>query len=218
MRNKSGNRWNADHIPVSMSFQCHKQILRRKQVYKLECKMQKLQQQSWLTRPPSALPDGKRWTYNETLIHLSIARKACTPTTPHPDHPSSSLCGATRGFYQRHEDLMNIHVANTAGDATEFAEISAEKSPLCKNTQVHSCCTVCMRGDAALSLCLFLCLSLTSRPPTHIQMSKCTHMHGLESTYMLSCLHGLAGEHCGPNLHFSFMEFLRSTIRTICIS
>lgn len=26
---------------------------------------------------------------------------------------------------------MNIHVADTAGDATEFAELSAEKSPLC---------------------------------------------------------------------------------------
>lgn len=69
---------------------------------------------------------------------------------------------------------MNIHVANTAGDATEFAEISAEKSPLCENTQVHSCCTACMRGAAALSL--FLCLSLTSRPPTRTQMSEHTHM------------------------------------------
>lgn len=58
---------------------------------------------------------------------------------------------------------------NTAGDATEFAEISAEKSPLCENTQVHSCGTVCMRGAAALC---FSRLPLTSRRPTHIQLSK----------------------------------------------
>lgn len=111
---------------------------------------------------------------------------------------------------------MNIHVANTAGDATEFAEISAEKSPLCNNTQVQYACVLVVL--LSLSLSLLLRLSLTSRPPTHIQMSKRTHIHGLESTYMLSCLRGLAGESCGPHLHFSFMEVLRSTIRTICTS
>lgn len=137
---------------------------------------------------PLALPDA----CNETLIQPQ--RRA---QSPHPLWPP--LCGTTRGFYQRQEDLMNIHVANTAGDATEFAEISAEKSPSCENTQVHSCCTVCMRGAGGAALSLFS-FSLTSRSPTHIQMSK--HTNGLESTYMLSCLRGLAGEY----LHFSFMR------------
>lgn len=69
---------------------------------------------------------------------------------------------------------MNIHVASAAGDAAEFAEISAEKSPLCENTRVHSCRTVCVRAWCRSP---FPRLSLTSRPPTRVQMLKRAGMH-----------------------------------------
>lgn len=55
---------------------------------------------------------------------------------------------------------MNIHVANTAGDATEFAEISTEKSPLCEkhtSTLVVYSMHACMVG---LSLSFYVSVLL----------------------------------------------------------
>lgn len=104
MRNKSGNRWNADHIPVSMSFQCHQQILTATKTRIHTCMQNaKASTQSWLTRPPLALPDAKRWTCNETLIHLSSPHKARTPHWPPLQQPlwsNTRLLPKTRGPHE----------------------------------------------------------------------------------------------------------------------
>lgn len=70
---------------------------------------------------------------------------------------------------------MNIHVADRAGDATEFAELSAEKSPLCVETHKYTCAVQYTR---MLGLSPFVVLSdppACERPGVH------------------SCLRGLAG-------------------------
>lgn len=106
---------------------------------------------------------------------------------------------------------------NTAGDATEFAEISAEKSPLCENTQVHSCGTVCMRGAAALC---FSRLPLTSRRPTHIQLSKCNaHAHARTPIHLHAFMFTRSGRWILRAPHFFFLgEALHSANPdTVCI-
>lgn len=103
--------------------------------------------------------------------------------------PPSSLRGTPWGFYQRRKGgLMNIHVNNTAGDATQFAENSSEKFPLCeKKTQVHLCCTVCTQAwpCCALSLSHYFSAFLwhPTRPRTNVWNSH-THKHAQARTYM----------------------------------
>lgn len=133
-----------------------------------------------MTSPTSLWKKKKKGKKNlptcyETLIYPSAVRTKRPCTHPHPARP---LCGTTRGFYRRQASLMNIHAADAAGDATEFAEISAEKSPSREATRVRPCCTVCMRrGGGGVALQFPVLLWHTTCPRTSKCWNTCIHTH-----------------------------------------
>lgn len=105
------------------------QILQSISVWRIQtcCKNALSQSQSRsIWTPPDATGRTCNWQITQALLYPTFLTPPPS-STPLP----RTLCGITWSFYQRQDDLMNIHVADTAGDTPEFAELSAEKSPLC---------------------------------------------------------------------------------------
>lgn len=103
------------------------QILQSISVWRIQtCCKNALSQSRSIWTPPDATGRTCNWQITQALLYPTFLTPPPS-STPLP----RTLCGTTWSFYQRQDDLMNIHVADTAGDATEFAELSAEKSPLC---------------------------------------------------------------------------------------
>lgn len=80
---------------------------------------------------------------------------------------------------------------------------SAPRNPHCAKTHKHA---RAVQYACMVVVVLSTSPSFSDVPPAHAHPNVETHTHALKSTYMLLCLHGLAGEYCGPHLHFSSMR------------
>lgn len=125
--------------------------------HKAQCLVLIIMRNKCITGWPSDAPRSrkkkkklKRATKNETLICPSAVRAPHTLTPP-PARQHG-------GFYRGQAALMNIHGVDATGDATEFAEISAKKSP--RGAQQWGCTVA-----AAAAVLLFT--SRSDIPPAH---------------------------------------------------
>lgn len=199
MRNKSGNRWNADHTPVSMSFQCHKQISTETKTRIHTCMQNaKASTQSWLTRPPPALPDAKRWTCNETLIHLSSAHKACS--SPPPTAPLAASVEQHEAFTKDKRNSW-IFMSPTLLETQQNSLRSAPRNPHCATTHkysMHACWWCC-----SLSLSLYFSVFLWH--PARPRTSKCRNARTYTDLNPPTCFHVYAVWLVSPVVHiFTF--------------
>lgn len=190
MGNKSGKRWNADHIVTTNTLV----MINRKLLGAVMTDTTSLR----LSQMPKKV--NLRWNIDSP--------QRCT--LPLPSLAAGPSVETTRGFYQRQEDLMNIHVAQHCWRRNRIRWDQRREIPVVRE---HTSTLVRYSMHAWCCCSLFLSSS-SDIPPAHAHptVENATHMHthGLRSTYMLSCLRGLAGGYCALLTFFFLREALCS--------